>query len=481
MAGATQATAREHVAGTQAASLAGATYRAAYILVAGGIVIATAYAPVNTAGLALARFLGAGILSAHAIPMYLGTETFTAVGSYTAGIGWLGALATELFARAGHGFSLLATIVAAMAAFAFVELRARRTAGRALALGAVVLAAACAPGSLGIAGGITTAAFAAALAYVLDRPGPRAAAVATLIAVVWCNVAPEGVLAPAIAACIAAATTLRGGTPQERRWSRLACAGTAVALLLTPAMFSYPTYALGAMRIDRELDGVVAFHPIDVAALAYRVGFTAMIVAGLAVGLQRDRGAAIPLFVCSAVLALLNGAYIIVFGVLAAPLLASSAASAYPRVAAMGAGSLRGDLASAIAGLGLAAALASFVAAPAAPPGYALAASLASDGHSHRVLCYDVDWCDVALAAAPAVRVFADGRVAAYPSSVLDEQRDLVRMKPHWRKALDDNRVDTLILRKDRPLTTILELSPAWHVVAGNEAASVLERTVPPQ
>jgi hypothetical protein len=476
MVGATQPAGREHLVDARTASFAGAGYRVAYVALAAAVVVATAFAPVNSGAVALAHFLGGHILGDRAIPMRLGSETFTASGSYAGGIGWLGAVANELLVRAGHGYALFATMLAALVAFAFVELRARRQGGRLLALGAVVLAGSCAPGSLGIAGGITTAAFAAVLTYVLERPSRTATIVATLLAVVWCNVAAEGLLAPAIAACIAAATTLRGGTQDERRWSRFACLGTALALLATPALLSYPLYALGTLRLDRDLFGVVAYHPIDVAPLAYRVGFTAMILAGLAFGLQRDRGASIPLFAAAAVLALMNGAFVIVFGVLAAPVLAASAAAAYPRFAHARAGSARADIASGVIAVALAAGLVPVVGVPATAPGYALAASLASDGRPHRVFCYDVDWCDVAISGAPLARVFADGRVAAYPSTVLGRQRDVVAMKNHWRSTIDKNKVDTMILRNDRPLTTMISMAPGWHLVASDAAASVFER-----
>ena len=478
MVGATQPAGRDHLVDARTASFGVAGYRFAYLAIAAAIVVSTAFAPVNSAALALAHFLGGHILNDRAIPMRLGSETFTAPGSYSGGIGWLGAVANELLARAGYGAALFATMLAALVAFAFVELRARRLGGRWLALGAVVLARACAPESLGIAGGITTAAFVAVLAYVLERPSRTAAIVATILAVVWCNVAAEGLLAPAIAACIAAATTLRRGTQDERRWSRFACLGTALALLATPAFTSYPLYALGTLRLDRDLFGVVAYHPIDVAPLAYRVGFTAIIVAGLAFGLQRDRGAWIPLFVAAAVLALMNGAFVIVFGVLAAPILAASAAAAYPRFAQLGTGSVRADIAIGVAAVALAAGIAPFVATPATAPGYALAAGLGSDGRSHRVFCYDVDWCDVAISEAPRVSVFADGRVAAYPSTVLGRQRDIVTMKNHWRRTIDRNKVDTMILRNDRPLTTMISMAPGWHLVASDAAASVYERAV---
>ena len=459
-----------------AAPFAGAAYRGLYVVLGAAIVAATAFAPPDSAALALARFTGAQIARDHSIPLHLGAETFTAAGAYSGGLGWLGAFGTELLSR--HGLASFATILAALVAFALVEMRARRAAGRIFALAAGALAAACAPGSLGVAGGIVSAAFAAAVAYVLERPGPRATASATALTVLWCNVAPEGLLAPLIALCLAAEATFGGRSLAERRWARAAFAGTALATLATPAFLAFPGLALEALRIDRALDGIVSLHPVDVAPIAYRVGFTLAVFAALALGLQRGREGSIPLLVFAAMLALANGAFVVVFGVLVAPLLAGSAAAAFPRAARLAGGSMRGDLAVAGGLILLAVGLGAYAGARPAPlpPGFELAARLAADGVPHRLYCYNVDWCGQALAGAPAVRVFMDGRIAAYPDAVRELQRDIVRLKGHWRKVLDDDRIDALLVRRDRPLATIVALSPAWHVVASDPSTVLYER-----
>jgi hypothetical protein len=449
-----------------------AAYRVAYAALALGAVIATAFAPPDNAGLALGSFLGEQILRTRAVPLHLGNETFTAAGAYTGGLGWLGGLTLALLARAGGSSALLlATMLATLTAFWFTELQARRNAGQAFALLAVVIAAACALSSLGVAGGIVTAAFAAVLAYVLDRPGPRAAGVATAIALVWCNVAPQGILAPLIAA-------IRGTTADEKLWSRIAWAGTVLAMFATPAFYHYPLAAFEALRIDRTLGNDVAFHPGQVAPIAYRIGFTLTMLVALSVGLQRERRASISLVLFSALLALMNGAYLVVFGVLTGPVLAGAAAAALARSPRIAIGTPRSNVAAAIAAAGIGAVLAWHLAAPPQPGGYALAAALERDGRPHRVFCYNVDWCDAALAEAPAVRVFVDGRVEAYPQTVLDQQGDIMRLRSHWRKRLNDSRVDTIVAPRSGPFGGILSLWPAWHRAAARDGDGVFERTV---
>jgi hypothetical protein len=479
IAGAAVAEGRERPLATEA-SRAGIAYRIAHVALAVAIAIACVVATPDSAGYALARFTGSGMLHDHTLPLYLGIESFTADGSYAGALGWLGALGITLLAKLSPAVSIFATSLAALAAFAFVEARARRVAGRGLALAAVVLAGLCAVGSFGVAGGIVTAAFASALAYVLDRPGPRAAAIATLLAIVWCNTAPQGLLAPAIALCALASASFGASTTRERGYALVAFAGTALATLATPALLAYPGLAFEALRVDRELAGVVAsVNPVDVVPFAYRVGFTLAVFAAFALGTQRGRESTIPLLLFGAFLALANGSYVAVFGVLAAPLLAGSAAAAFPRLARSAPATGRGDLFALGCAL-VVALLGAWQSATHFTPlagGYALAASLATDGNAHRVYCTNVDWCDAALAGAPKVRVFMDGRVAAYPEATRARKRDIGNLKAQWRKQLADDGVDAIVAAEDRAFSGLLALSSGWHATASEDGTVLYERT----
>jgi len=478
-AAAAQGSERRHEAAVPTAG--SIAYRAAYAICALGIAVATAVSPRDNAGFLLGTFAGERIVRGHAIPLHFGNETFTAAGAFDGGVGWLGGLATYALSLAGPAVSIFATALAAVATFAFVEARARRLAGRPLALAAAALAFLCAISSLGVAGGIVTAAFVSILAYVLERPGPRAALVATLLTVVWCNTSAAGVLAPAIALCMAATSTF-GGTPYERRWARVAVAGTLLAIFATPALWAYPALALEGLRIDRTV-GVVPENPIDVAPLAYHIGFLLVVLAAFAVGARRGRESSIPLLLCAALLALANGAYVVVFGVLAAPILAASAAEAFPALAGSMTASMRTDFvagAFAVVLAGIAAWQAGRSGAPLAD-GYALAASLAADGRSHRLYCSNVDWCDAALPFAPNIRVFMDGRIAPYPDAVREAKRDVAFGDVHWKERLSERNVDTVIVAKGRLLSGLVGLSPRWRVVASDGTALLYERGAAPR
>jgi len=453
---------------------------AARALVSFFAVARIAAAPPHAAPLALARWDGERI--AHIGPaLRLGVETFGAPGAWYGALGWLGSLTTYLVSLGGRQAVLLETMATALVALAFVEARARRDAGPFLALGAPMLAAACALDAFAPGGGIETAAFSAALAYLLDRPGPRNAALATVLALVWCNTAPEGVLAPALALIFALGVVLEGGSGLERRFALLAFAGTALATFCTPAVLVYPAVASEALRIDRNLVDLVAMHPADVSPLGYRFGFTLAIVTGLALGLRPPRARDTLLFIFAALLALANGAYVATFGVLVAPLFVRSAAALVPRYARV---TLERDRVSGTLVL-IAVVVATFLAAHTAAGRASvdrssvadLTALLAADGRAHHLFCANVEWCDEALAGAPRVAVLMDGRVAAYPERTRTTQRDLTKLKPGWRRRLEAARVDALLLRRDRAFATLVASTPGWRLVGSDDIAVLFERT----
>jgi MFS family permease len=458
------------------AALSHLVFKVVHTAIAVGIVGAVVFAPPNEATLALDQFDGSRILQGHGIATQLGAETFAAVGSPNGAVGWLGALVADALAPAGAVLGTFLATLVALFTFALVERRARRAGGPLFGVLATGLAVLCALGSMGFAGGLVTAAFAVTLAEILDRPGKRAAILATLLAVAWCNVAAQGLFAPALALLFALGARLEARGQDVQRWRWMAFGGTALALLATPAFFSYPGIAFEELRLDRMLQDIVQFNPIDVAPPAYRVGFLLAMFAAFAIGLPRRIGDVL-LFLAAGLLALANGTYLPVFGVLIAPLLAASAAAAPPLPTSRPA-TARGDVLVAIASVLAAAVLVTTLVARERPavPAYALAATLARDGKPHRLMCLYVDWCDAALVSGSTTRVFMDGRVGAYPQRVRDAQLELVRLAAHWRRTLDADRIDALLTRKDRPLSMLISLSPGWRAVASDDVAVLYER-----
>jgi hypothetical protein len=326
-------------------------------------------------------------------------------------------------------------------------------------------------------GGIETAAFAAGLTLLLARPSARSALLVFVLAVVWCNVAPQGLLAPLIAFPFALGYRFeRQRSRDERRWSLVALTATAIATYLTPALGSYAEVAVEALRVDRTLGSIVALHPADLAPVGYHLGFTLAAVGALVVGVRRGAVSDALLVTIAILLALADGAYVSVFGVLAAPALARSAAALWPKTFARSVPETLGGAATALGAVVVAA----LVAATSVPPAPAtastadLAHALAADGRPHRLFCANLDWCDEAVAlGAPNLRVFMDGRIAAYSSGVFAGQRDIALLKPGWRGELAAAGIDALMLRRDRAAVQIIGASPYW-LRAGADRNAVL-------
>jgi MFS family permease len=459
------------------AALSHLAFKIVHTAVALGVVSAVIFAPANEATLALDHFDGARILAGHGIATTLGMESLSAAGSPTAAVGWLGAVVTDALASAGATLSTFFAALAALVTFALVERRARRVGGAIFGLAATGLALLCAIGSFGFAGGIVTALFAVTLAEILDRPGTAAAVGATLLAVLWCNVAPQGIFAPAISLVLALGARFEARSEDEQRWRWIAFAGTALALFATPGFLAFPGIALEDLRLDRGLQDIVPFNPIEVAPLAYRLGFPLAFFAAFAVGVRPRRVGDVLLLLAAGLLALANGTYLPVFGVLVAPLLGASAAAEFPLPESKLA-TPRGDVLVAIAGV-LAAAILVATLVPRerpAAPGYGLAAALALDAKPHRLMCMNVDWCDAAFANDSATRAFMDGRVGAYPQSVRDAQVAFVHLHGPWRRTLATYRIDAVLARKNRGLSMLMALTPGWKAVASDDLAVLYER-----
>jgi hypothetical protein len=448
------------------------------------VALATPDAP----SLAFAHWYGGRIAQAG-LPLRLGTETFDAAGAYSGALGWLGALVTYAVSLGGPAATRCATMLAALAAFWLVDLRIARDAGARAGAFAALLAALCALDALRPGGGIETAAFGAALGLVLERPSRSGALVAFAIAVAWCNLAPQGVLAPLIAGAFALGLHLQPADAERRRWSVVAFGGTLLALFATPAWGAYPALAAEALRVDRALGGIVPLHPADLAPLGYRFGFTLAVLTAFAVGTGRRPADALML-VLATLLALANGAYVALFGVLVAPILARAAAELWPRVFAGPSNGSRGLAGRSNGSRGLAVILLAAVVLGAvfgrplraSESSAGLAGVLAADGRAHRLFCANLDWCDEALGAGHNnVRVLMDGRVAAYPARTLALQQQVVQLKAGWRQALAAAGVDAVLLRRNRAAATILAREPAWRELGAAGSAVLFERREPAQ
>lgn len=453
-------------AGTRARSVTSWAARGA---LAAAVVAAIALRAPDQAALTVMRAFGARIVREGRVPLRLGPEIFGAPNAWDGGLGWLGAFAAWCAGVAGPAFTTFSTCAFALAALAFVAARARRRAAPALALGAAALAAACASDALRDGGGIESATFAAALYFLLDRPALRSAVLASLLAVLWCNVSAQGLFAPLLGAVAALGTLLDRRPAAERRWAAIACAGTVLATFATPAGWTFPALAFEALRVDRALEWLVTYHPADVSPFAYRTGFTLAMLTALAFGAGRLRASDALLWASATLLALANGLYLPIFGVLAAPLLAASAAERLDlpavaterRAAALAAGTVACAALAAAAAF-VPAALGLRVASPAEAT--VLARTLTADGRAHRLFCATADWCGVAEAeGAPLVSGYMDGRVEAFPADACAEQRDVARLKGDWRGRLDAERVDAVLVRRDRAFATLLAARPGWR------------------
>jgi len=404
-------------------------------------------------------------------------------GLARAGVGWLGDLWAWASASGGTAAALAAAAAAALAAFVLTETRARRYGGRVCALAASCVALVCSLDALRAGGGAASLALCAALALVLDRPTPRTPLFASALALVWCQIAPDGLLAPLIATAFALGARFDGERdPKDLRYAWFAVAGCALATLATPSLGAFPAQAFAALRVDRTYDGIVALHPIDSAPTAYRIGFTAAVFAFLAFGTgARLRVRDALLVAGGALYALANGAGLGIFGVLAAPVLAGAARDALGLQTVREDEGRAGEAAVVTVAMLFAIVLAGAVApradAALAERPYALAQHAPRSGSPHRFACANVDWCDYAVATGPpGTTALLDGRLDRASAADIEAQRTFSHASHGWRALLDARRVDAVLVRRDRAIATLLALRGDWRAVAQNDEAELFVR-----
>ena len=398
-------------------------------------------------------------------------------------IGWLGAsLEYAVHSAAGYGGLAALGGLAVIATLALVEWRARARAGNLLALAATVIAAFAFLDVLRVAGGGASWLAAAALLVVLERAPGRRVFWAIPIAFVWCNLSAQGIVAPLIVALVALGTMLDEGydAPTARRlW--LVALGCAVATVLTPAGFEFVAAAPLAARLDRNLLEILPLAPNALAPVGYRTAFFAIVVGGAALGLSQRRAVDGLLLAAGIVLTLLDGAFLPVLGIIAAPILAGNlarmlpqfAAAAQPRERKAGVGVAIFAIAAVALAIGINLRANVALAERAAPQD--LIERLAADGRPHSLFCSALEWCDYAIGAST-VHAWMDGRVERSSLATRDVQRIVARVETDWPKRLRASGIDTLVVRKTDALATLLALSHEWYVRDGDETAQLFVR-----
>jgi hypothetical protein len=386
----------------------------------------------------------------------------------SASLGWLGALGSFAAARVAPIAPALVCAAFALGAFALVERRARALgAGPAASILAVPLAALCTVDALVPGGGALAWCFTALAMIVLETPTTRRLAAFAALALVWCNVEPEGLVAPVLALAVALGASI--DSPRDARagarW--IAVVVASLACLCTPAGFAFPVAAFDALRLGDAAHGILATAPAATTPHAYTLGLFAIVAGALASGAGVRARDALPV-AFAFVLALASGPFVPLFGVVAAPAIVTCLGKA--RVPAL--------LPVGFAALAVAAVVVALRAAPSdalARQPFELAAHAATSAPTATLLCANAEWCDTAFAAGG--RVVMDGRVAAYGERDRATQRTVVALGRGWSRALARSGATRVLARNDSSLDTLLAMSAGWRAIARDDRATLFART----
>ena len=253
-----------------------------------------------------------------------------------------------------------------------------------------------------------------------------------------------------------------------RRCARWAAGGAVLGSLypLGPKVLVFPLSLLAGGEV---LEGVSEWQAPSFDSLPQRAWLLQLLLAVVLLVRRPSYRAAVPLvaFGGASLLALRN-----------VPV-ASLALLPGMAIGAEGLGSISSRARSAVATLGLGAALlgaaASIVTAADRPafslvtyPVEVLASVRAELGPDVRIVAQDtVGNYRIAVLGEDA-KVFYDDRFDMYSTDLAADHRALGRGDERWQEVLDRHRAEVVVWRRDRSLSTFLTLSPAWHVVAAD-------------
>ena len=445
-----------------------------------------AFAP-NLANSARAAWLGHRILATHAVDLRLGAETFTAPGAHTYE-GWLGAVIVAL-AGAFTGGVAVVGVAAFFGALAVALVRTRERGGGAIAC--IAVAALSTVAALGTVTSPTATLdwlLLSATLLLVERGGARGAYVCVALAIVWCNVSAQGLLVPGILLAAAGAARACAGADSPRVRTLIRAGALAVvAMALTPAFLGLPLRGATYLRIDPTFSGLHAWQPALMPAHAYTLGVVGLVAIAALFGVwRRDRALDAVLVVGGALFAFLNAQFVPEFVLVASPIIVTIALAALRfdgRAFHRSATALGFCTAGAVALVAAAFAPASSEAGGATHLPLGLVAPLAADGRAHRIYCASIDACDAFVASGdPNLRVFMDGRDAAYPHSVIEDQTTIAKVRPGWRARLEVWKVDAIVVRSSQQLAEVVALLPRiWHLRSRDGTALLFVRTVPPR
>lgn len=412
--------------------------------------------------------LGHSVASTHSIPHAFGSEAFAASGMPWYPDQWLSS-ALAWWAFQSHGLIAvgIADGILALAALVLVALRTiRRGARPGTAIGASLLAALCMLGSLYAGLDPLSWFFFALVLFLLDADSRRFAFAVPVLTFVWAIFDGRALLA--VLAALSSNLRLR-----DRAVVVAACL---LAVTLTPLGVHLPLQTLGLVHVDSFLPWANRIEPWTLENQAFIIGMLGITLLAGWFGMSAERRAQDGFqFAIFLILALLDGRNAPFFGICAAPLVAGPIEHFYLRLQFSDAP--RSSVAPLLVAIGVMLVCILAVAKPFHAAGDSTVRRALADHRRHNVYCENLRWCtSLAASQAANLAIFMDGRDAAFPQRIRENQHTIASVSKGWQAVLRDNHVDTVVAKTGMPLATILSLNGRWRVAGADGMVTVLER-----
>ena len=424
------------------------------------------------------RWLGERILHEHAIPRALGAEAFAATGASWTPQEWLFSLALAWTTSRGAPWIVpLACALVAGLALAITVLRCRRRGVGAIGSSAAALLCALSMlQSFGARAQVVGWGGSAGVLWLLELDSAFSW-FAVPLTVVWANLHASVFLAPFLAAIFSVIRFAR-----DHKLSRSVLRSIGITAACSAATLATP-FGIGLFRYTVSLmtspirHSISEWAPTSTASAAFVLAALPLLlmlaVFGGRASLQ-DRVLA-GIFLIVLFTAIRN---VPIFVLAVAPIAFSTLPERRTWIGVDRSSGFAGwSAVAAVTAAGLVLAVLSWQRAPALADAIPYGPALISlhDRHAPpRIFCEDFAWCSLFLNTS--ARVFIDGRSDPYPAEIWREYREVIDGRRDWAAVLDRRCIDTVLVRRDSALDSLLAEDASWRKSAGDRRARLYIR-----
>lgn len=417
------------------------------------------------------RWLGSKILTDGQIPRNLGLETFSSVGSPWTPQEWLFSIMAWKSGSGPFWWLFAGAIALAPVIAILISVQRSRLRGSSERVNLIISAfmGIAMFQSFGVRAQILGWLFLAIFVYLLEIDNKRSY-FALAVVILWSNFHASVIIAPILSGILLLGSFLddRGFSERCKRLSIITI-GSFFAFCVNPFGINLPLYAISLLSSPIK-QYILEWRRVSIDDFSFMVGALPLLLIAIIFGARRSTWRDRLLLLAAIGLCITAARNVVVAAILVSPIaagaltLSHSLFSVKPRNPETSIDKKAIWVLPVIAftmAIFLSIGLLHQPADPEEDLAYEPLSALQSIPGEHRLLCGDFGWCGN-MVGKKNIRVFLDGRADPYPISVWNTYVDIVKTKVGWQKEVDQNQINTIVVRKKSRLSKALAKEKGW-------------------